>query len=195
MLISLRTCSIINNSKDFGFGESILHQGQLVFHTPPYSLHCVSLYDAADFNGKGKLYRPASEMRNGSLKKSELGSLPDGTKFKIGAGAVDKPELNSNRHKSRESIGSPNTLERRSKRYTCTRQTSVEVPYARLLDSPSKKLQLQHESMERETNNAISQQRRGSDSHRLRVSPPKTSISDSRLTGEVALDDEQEVSR
>ncbi|XP_023176913.2 transmembrane protein KIAA1109 homolog isoform X3 [Drosophila hydei] len=184
---------IINNSKDFGFGESILHQGQLVFHTPPYSLHCVSLYDAADFNGKGKLYRPASEMRNGSLKKSELGSLPDGTKFKIGAGAVDKPELNSNRHKSRESIGSPNTLERRSKRYTCTRQTSVEVPYARLLDSPSKKLQLQHESMERETNNAISQQRRGSDSHRLRVSPPKTSISDSRLTGEVALDDEQEI--
>lgn len=186
--------SIINNNKDFGFGESILHQGQLVFHTPPYSLHCVSLYDADDFNGKGKLYRPAMELRNGSLKKSELCALPDGAKFKIGGGAVvDKPELASSRNRSRESIASPNTLERRSKRYTCTRQTSVEVPYARLLDSPSKKLQLQHDSIENSGSGAGSQ-RRGSDSHRLRVSPPKTSISDSRLTGEAALDDEHEVS-
>ncbi|XP_030565020.1 transmembrane protein KIAA1109 homolog isoform X2 [Drosophila novamexicana] len=184
---------IINNNKDFGFGESILHQGQLVFHTPPYSLHCVSLYDADDFNGKGKLYRPAMELRNGSLKKSELCALPDGAKFKIGGGAVvDKPELASSRNRSRESIASPNTLERRSKRYTCTRQTSVEVPYARLLDSPSKKLQLQHDSIENSGSGAGSQ-RRGSDSHRLRVSPPKTSISDSRLTGEAALDDEHEM--
>ncbi|BFF95237.1 transmembrane protein KIAA1109 homolog [Drosophila madeirensis] len=186
---------IINNNKDFGFGESILHQGQLVFHTPPYSLNCVSLYDAADFNGKGRLYRPAGgDLRNGgSLKKSEHCSLPDGTKFKIGGSAnaaVEKPELSS-RHKSRESIGSPNTLERRSKRYPCTRQTSVEVPYARLLDSPSKKLQLQqHEAAAGDSGMNI--KRRGSDSNRLRVSPPKTSISDSRLTGE-ALDDEHEM--
>ncbi|XP_051858980.1 transmembrane protein KIAA1109 homolog isoform X2 [Drosophila albomicans] len=181
---------IINNNKDFGFGESILHQGQLVFHTPPYSLHCVSLYDSVDFNGKGKLYRPAVELRNGSLKKSELCALPDGAKFKIGGGVIEKPELSSTRNKSRESIGSPNTLERRSKRYTCTRQTSVEVPYARLLDSPSKKLQLQHDSVD---GGNASSHRRGSDSHRLRVSPPKTSISDSRLTGEVAIDDDHEM--
>lgn len=44
--------SIINNKKDYGFGESMLHQGQLVFHTPPYSLNSVSLQDSADFNGK-----------------------------------------------------------------------------------------------------------------------------------------------
>ncbi|XP_017025561.1 bridge-like lipid transfer protein family member 1 isoform X1 [Drosophila kikkawai] len=185
---------IINNNKDFGFGESILHQGQLVFHTPPYSLHCVSLYDSADFNGKGRLYRPAGDLRNGSLKKSDLCSLPDGTKFKIGASGtagVEKPDL-SNRNKSRESIGSPNTLERRNKRYPCTRQTSVEVPYARLLDSPSKKLQLQHEGSAAGGSDMGSGHRRGSDSNRLRVSPPKTSISDSRLTGDV-LDDEHEM--
>lgn len=97
----------------------------------------------------------------------------------------------SSRNKSRESIGSPNTLERRSKRYPCSRQTSVEVPYARLLDSPSKKLQMQHEAAAGDTGTG---NRRGSDSNRLRVSPPKTSISDSRLTGDV-LDDDQEVSR
>jgi len=65
----------------------------------------------------------------------------------------------------------------------------VEVPYARLLDSPSKKLQLQHEAS---AGDAGSSHRRGSDSNRLWVSPPKTSISDSRLTGDV-LDDETEV--
>lgn len=191
MFYSSSLYSIINNNKDFGFGESILHQGQLVFHTPPYSQHRVSLYDSADFNGKGKLYRPTVELRNGSLKKSDHCALPDGTRFKIGGGVVEKPELSSSRNKSRESIGSPNTLERRNKRYACQRQTSVEVPYARLLDSPSKKLQLQHDSVDGGSANI---HRRGSDSHRLRVSPPKTSISDSRLTGEVALDDEHEVS-
>lgn len=31
--------------KEKGFGQSILHDGQLVFHTPPYSLQDVSLQD------------------------------------------------------------------------------------------------------------------------------------------------------
>lgn len=100
-----------------------------------------------------------------------------------------------NGRKSRESIGSPNTLERRSKRYSysTTRQTSVEVPYARLLDSPSKKI-LRQESADSQS----VVYRRGSDSNKsqnntLRVSPPKTSISDSRLTGEVNVEDDLEV--
>lgn len=51
--------SIINNNKDYGFGESILHQGQLVFHTPPYSLHAVYLHDSADFTGKVNAFKYA----------------------------------------------------------------------------------------------------------------------------------------
>ncbi|XP_039950493.1 transmembrane protein KIAA1109 isoform X2 [Bactrocera tryoni] len=186
---------IINNNKDYGFGESILHQGQLVFHTPPYSLHSVSLHDSNDFNGKGKHYRPNVELRNGSLKKSELGSKEVGGKLKI-SNAIEIPDISG--RKSRESIGSPNTLERRNKRYSYTtnRQTSVEVPYARLLDSPSKKV-LRQDSNESQLQVAF---RRGSDTAKsqsqnntLRVSPPKTSISDSRLTGEADLEDELEI--
>lgn len=109
-----------------------------------------------------------------------------------GASTLDK---DMNGRKSRESIGSPNTLERRSKRYSysTTRQTSVEVPYARLLDSPSKKI-LRQDSADSQ----VVVYRRGSDSNKsqnntLRVSPPKTSISDSRLTGEANVEDELEV--
>ncbi|XP_067623128.1 bridge-like lipid transfer protein family member 1 isoform X11 [Eurosta solidaginis] len=186
---------IINNNKDYGFGESILHQGQLVFHTPPYSLHSVALHDSADFNGKGKHYRPVGELRSGSLKKSELCDKDVGGKLKIG-NAIEIPDING--CKSRESIGSPNTLERRNKRYSYTtnRQTSVEVPYARLLDSPSKKV-LRQDSNESQLQVPF---RRGSDSTKshsqnntLRVSPPKTSISDSRLTGEMDVEDELEI--
>ncbi|XP_037884226.1 transmembrane protein KIAA1109 isoform X1 [Glossina fuscipes] len=184
---------VINNNKDFGFGESILHQGQLVFHTPPYSLHSVSLHDNAEFTGKGKLYRPAAVI-NGSLKKSDMANKDMSSKVKLGGGAtLEKQDING--RKSRESIGSPNTLERRSKRYsyTTSRQTSVEVPYARLLDSPSKKV-LRQDSTEPQ----YVAFRRGSDSNKsqnntLRVSTPKTSISDSRLTDEANVEDELEI--
>ncbi|XP_075153247.1 transmembrane protein KIAA1109 homolog tweek isoform X1 [Haematobia irritans] len=186
---------IINNNKDYGFGESILHQGQLVFHTPPYSLHSVSLHDSADFTGKGKLYRPPAAV-NGSLKKSDITTTKDlSAKMKLGGASTLDKDMNG--RKSRESIGSPNTLERRSKRYSYStqRQTSVEVPYARLLDSPSKKVLRQDSS-----DSQVIVYRRGSDTNNsksqnntLRVSPPKTSISDSRLTGEVNVEDELEI--
>ncbi|XP_017486046.1 PREDICTED: uncharacterized protein KIAA1109 [Rhagoletis zephyria] len=186
---------IISNNKDYGFGESILHQGQLVFHTPPYSVHSVLLHDSADFNGKGKHYWPAVEQRNGSLKKSELCTKDAGGKLKIG-NSIEIPDVNG--RKSRENVGSPNTLERRNKRYSYTtnRQTSIEVPYARLLDSPSKKV-LRQDSNESQVQVAL---RRGSDATKsksqnntLRVSPPKTSKSDSRLTGEADAEDELEI--
>lgn len=116
------------------------------------------------------------------------------SKVKLGGAAtLEKQDING--RKSRESIGSPNTLERRSKRYsyTASRQTSVEVPYARLLDSPSKKI-LRQDSTEPQ----YVAFRRGSDSNKsqnntLRVSTPKTSISDSRLTDEANVEDELEV--
>lgn len=151
--------SIFNNKKEYGFGESILHSDKLVFHTPPYSLHTVALYDNNEFMGKGRPYKPPTvELRNtGSLKLSE----------------TKKPDVNG--RISRESMGSPNTLERRSKRYA--RQTSAEVPYARLIDSPSKRPVLQE---------GVESRR---DSNSLTVCPPKTSVSDSRLTGEGHEDD------
>ncbi|XP_037958120.1 transmembrane protein KIAA1109 homolog isoform X2 [Teleopsis dalmanni] len=175
---------VLNNNKDYGFGESILHQGQLVFHTPPYSLQLL-LHDSSDFNGKSKHYCFSADIRNGSLKKSEQSSKDFANKFKCST-SIDKQEING--RKSHESIGSPNTLERRreSKRfsYTTSRQTSVEVPYARLLDSPSKKVLLQDSNESQEVSYRRSSDSNKSYNNTLHISPPKTSISDSRLTGE-----------
>ncbi|XP_034234984.1 transmembrane protein KIAA1109 isoform X3 [Thrips palmi] len=36
---------ILEGGKDFGYGQSILHEGSLVFHTPPYGSQDVTLYD------------------------------------------------------------------------------------------------------------------------------------------------------
>lgn len=178
-----------------------------MFHTPPYSLHDVSLHDANEFSGKGKLYRMTVGV-NGNLIKTELH-----TKVKMApntgcstmtsgsaVASIEKSECNptSGGRKSRESIGSPNTLERRRKRYsyTMSKQTSVEVPYARLLDSPSKKV-LRQDSAEY-SSGGISIVRRSSDSNKsqsntLQIQSPKTSISDSRLVGEVEIEDDLEV--
>lgn len=44
--------SINTNSKEYGFGQSILYENQLVFHTPPYSLQPVSLQECYEYIGK-----------------------------------------------------------------------------------------------------------------------------------------------
>lgn len=44
--------SINTNSKEYGFGQSILYENQLVFHTPPYSLQPVSLQECNEYIGK-----------------------------------------------------------------------------------------------------------------------------------------------
>ncbi|CAD7085829.1 unnamed protein product [Hermetia illucens] len=173
---------ILPGPREFGFGESILHDGQLVFHTPPYSLRPIFLYDSNELYDQFKIKRI---IENSINMKEELLQ----TKEK---GAGDKME---NLHRSKESLGSPNTLERRSKRYSHTvpRQNSIEVPYSRLLDSPSKRT-AKPESMEWNiVNSPLTMGRRGSEvrpTKSLKIWSPKTSISDSRLTGVEAVNDD-----
>lgn len=42
-------CSIHPSPKEYGFGQSLLHDGQLVFHTPPYSIQNVSLQECYEY--------------------------------------------------------------------------------------------------------------------------------------------------
>lgn len=44
--------SIHSNPKEYGFGQSLLHEEQLVFHTPPYSLQPVSLQECYEYINK-----------------------------------------------------------------------------------------------------------------------------------------------
>jgi hypothetical protein len=47
--------SIHSNSKEYGFGQSLLHDCQLVFHTPPYSLQPVSLQECYEYLNKSTI--------------------------------------------------------------------------------------------------------------------------------------------
>ena len=41
---------IFEGDKDYGYGQSILHEGSLVFHTPPYGSQDVTLYDPSCYS-------------------------------------------------------------------------------------------------------------------------------------------------
>lgn len=45
-------CSIHPIPKEYGFGQSLLHEGQLVFHTPPYSIQNVTLQECYEYVSK-----------------------------------------------------------------------------------------------------------------------------------------------
>lgn len=50
--INIARYHIISNGKEYGFGQSLIHDGQLVFHTPPYSLQPVSLQECYEYINK-----------------------------------------------------------------------------------------------------------------------------------------------
>lgn len=47
IILIINRFRIYEAGKDRGFGQSLLHDGQLVFHTPPYSLQSVTLQNAS----------------------------------------------------------------------------------------------------------------------------------------------------
>uniref|UniRef100_A0A182PCZ3 Bridge-like lipid transfer protein family member 1 C-terminal domain-containing protein n=1 Tax=Anopheles epiroticus TaxID=199890 RepID=A0A182PCZ3_9DIPT len=55
--INIARYHIHPNTREYGFGQSLLHEGQLVFHTPPYSLQPVSLQECYEYIGKPSLHR------------------------------------------------------------------------------------------------------------------------------------------
>uniref|UniRef100_A0A182M138 Fragile site-associated protein C-terminal domain-containing protein n=1 Tax=Anopheles culicifacies TaxID=139723 RepID=A0A182M138_9DIPT len=55
--INIARYHIHPNPREYGFGQSLLHEGQLVFHTPPYSLQPVSLQECYEYIGKPNLHR------------------------------------------------------------------------------------------------------------------------------------------
>lgn len=176
--------SIHANAKEYGFGQSLLHEGQLVFHTPPYSLQPVSLQDTNETIGKANIRiirphpivsQPTEQPPNTSnpetMRRSpmphhrnigDLSPQPAGIIPLSKAASGDRVDRHSsytakvssastngafgNATAAGGGVGgggcSPSTLERRSRRFSSdnSRQNinSHEVPYARLLDSPSR---------------------------------------------------------
>lgn len=172
--IRIRFRSIHANAKEYGYGQSLLYDGQLVFHTPPYSLQPVSLQDGNESIGKAniRIIRPPSAEHHGASGAPDMRRSPMPHHRIIGdlspqplppplpvsstvmiplskTASGDRVDRHSSytakmNHSNNGGGGScsPSTLERRSRRFSSanSRQNinSHEVPYARLLDSPSR---------------------------------------------------------
>lgn len=85
------------HSKEYGFGQSLLHEGQLVFHTPPYSLQPVSLQEGHESFGKAniRISRPDVDQKSPLSHHKYFDQSP-------------KPK----------DIGSPSTLDRKNRRFS-----------------------------------------------------------------------------
>lgn len=85
------------HSKEYGFGQSLLHEGQLVFHTPPYSLQPVSLQEGHENFGKAniRISRPDVDQKSPLSHHKYFDQSP-------------KPK----------DVGSPSTLDRKNRRFS-----------------------------------------------------------------------------
>lgn len=90
-------CRIHIHSKEYGFGQSLLHEGQLVFHTPPYSLQPVSLQEGHESFGKAniRISKPDVDQKSPLSHHKYFDQSP-------------KPK----------DIGSPSTLDRKNRRFS-----------------------------------------------------------------------------
>ncbi|KAF4529366.1 hypothetical protein B566_EDAN016815, partial [Ephemera danica] len=158
---------------DPGFGQSILHEAQLVFHTPPYSSHeIVSLQEPSSWD-------TSSNRRDILLKVPRDRPV------------CERSSSMTDTHCSKTSGASPMTaiegahsLGRRFS-YTTGFKPNKDVPYARLMDSPNFLPKLDSDS--RLHTNVRSKSV-------LNVpETPKTSCSDSKLAVDYFIQAEEEI--
>uniref|UniRef100_A0A8D8LL87 Uncharacterized protein KIAA1109 n=1 Tax=Cacopsylla melanoneura TaxID=428564 RepID=A0A8D8LL87_9HEMI len=155
----------INDSKDPGFGQSILHEAQLVFHTPPYNSPDVAIHDypPPSWGDIAKSSQPSSQPQTDAYPAragDTTGSAGDSTASPSPASSVERRP----------------TLPRRFSYNNASLRTINGVPYARLIDSsPTGTLphKLDSESRLHTARSILSVPESGL--------PPKSSVSDSRL--------------
>ncbi|XP_062545321.1 bridge-like lipid transfer protein family member 1 isoform X7 [Armigeres subalbatus] len=190
--INIARYHIHPNPREYGFGQSLLHEDQLVFHTPPYSMQPVSLQECYDYVGKPNLRStrhcttdsksPLPPKHEAFMTQKQCDVSPNSTMIRSGGDKSGKSSLE--RVKEKDSGGSPLSADRsRGRRfsYTSARQNTIshDVPYYRLLESSPKA----------NSSRISSSMRQDSESRLLtpkaiKMQAPKTSASDSRLTME-----------
>lgn len=121
--INIARYHIIPGNKEFGFGQSLVHDGHLVFHTPPYSSQTISLQECYEYINKGA----CRTSRHGLDSKSPLPQKHDSFLNSL------KQDLSPNNTFVRDKSGrstlervkekegnSPITAERRGRRFSYT---------------------------------------------------------------------------
>lgn len=164
----------------------MLYEGQLVFHTPPYSLQPVSLEECYENIGQTNIcishYDPEPKS---PLSQTNIDAI-----YGHSMSSNDKSDRQSKELKLKE-MGSPGMIERRPRRMSSSnRQNSCssphDVPYSRLLDSPSNVNRVQRNSsdLNRSQQSNLSRDSDGkiSTPKSIRVPTPKVSASESKLS-------------
>uniref|UniRef100_A0A0A9WZW5 Fragile site-associated protein C-terminal domain-containing protein n=1 Tax=Lygus hesperus TaxID=30085 RepID=A0A0A9WZW5_LYGHE len=174
---------INENGKDPGFGQSILHEAQLVFHTPPYNSNDVNIYDSvgtwSDHSNK-----PAVPFKVNSVKE-----VIDSPHAEI---KVERSRSVTDHHRDRRKIDTPSPVasikssQPRRFSYTSTipNRSSTnghgkDVPYARLVDSSP--TGLLPPKLDSDSRLHATERTRGILNVPEVETQPKSSISDSRL--------------
>ncbi|KAK0176217.1 hypothetical protein PV328_000373 [Microctonus aethiopoides] len=125
--INIAAYRIHESGKEKGFGQSILHDGQLVFHTPPYSLQDVSLQDVCypGTNLKITVSQDTAQTSKPNVERSRsaIDSNGDDGSTKLST-TSESPVANDKKILSRRFS------------YTSIRGVNMkDVPYSRLVDS------------------------------------------------------------
>ncbi|KAF7987765.1 hypothetical protein HCN44_003628 [Aphidius gifuensis] len=137
--INIAAYRIYENGKDKGFGQSILHEGQLVFHTPPYSLQDVTLQDLPTAGAGATTTATATATNCNTLNSTNSKSSKNSVeRSRSVIDSRDDETINTKLNITSESpiINERKSLCRRFS-YTSGRQTNLikDVPYSRLVDS------------------------------------------------------------
>ncbi|XP_051162533.1 transmembrane protein KIAA1109 homolog isoform X5 [Leptopilina boulardi] len=170
--INIAAYRIYEAGKDKGFGQSILHEGQLVFHTPPYSLQDVTLQDVCHTSSNLKVPGQDSSKicveRSRSVIDHNKDSNDESASMKLSATSAS-PLTGSC---DRKSLG-------RRFSYTSNRGSNIrDVPYSRLVDaSPISQLPQKLDS-----DSILNTERSKSILNVPEIeTAPKSSVSDSKL--------------
>ncbi|XP_076393962.1 transmembrane protein KIAA1109 homolog tweek isoform X14 [Megachile rotundata] len=130
--INVAAYRINESGKEKGFGQSILHDGQLVFHTSPYNLPDVSLQDYPVTGLKVTATQDGSQTSKKSVERPR--SVTDHNKD-LGIEETSSTKLIATSASPFTCSGERKLLDRRFS-YTSMRGNNVkDVPYSRLVDA------------------------------------------------------------
>ncbi|XP_031778304.1 transmembrane protein KIAA1109 isoform X8 [Nasonia vitripennis] len=126
--INIAAYRIYEIGKDKGFGQSILHDGQLVFHTPPYSLQDVTLQDINSSIAQGVMHRMQGSKVIIESSKSVLSQNRGSAADESDSAKLNVSSISPFSGNNKKSLG-------RRFSYTSNRNNVKDVPYSRLVDA------------------------------------------------------------
>ncbi|XP_011494762.1 PREDICTED: uncharacterized protein KIAA1109 [Ceratosolen solmsi marchali] len=171
--INIAAYRIFEPEKEKGFGQSILHEDQLVFHTPPYSLQDVTLQDTYPSTFVGLSHRMHGskifiERSKSVVSQSKTSGVDENDSAKLSVSSTSPFPGNNKKPLSRRFS------------YTSNRGNNMkDVPYARLVDASP----ITHLPPKLDSDSKLNSQRSKSILNVPEIeSTPKSSASDSKLS-------------